>query len=309
MVAMTLPQDPWSAIGKWVFDPVTVTMMFATGSAYVAGLLRMGRLGRSFPAGRRAAFASGWVALALALVSPIDAYADVSFSIHMVQHLLLSVVAPGLLACGAPITLALSALPAPAARALAAVMRSRAVGVLANPIVGWGLFVGVPILVHASRLFDRALTSSAWHALEHGLWLAAALIYWWPIVGVDPSPHRMGHGARLLSLTLAMPFMSFLALAIYTADVPLYPAYASLPAPWGPGALADQRNAAAMMWVAGNLALVVAMVLVAASWKRHDDERQRRFEMREDARMGIDSAGYGRHEPNGLDDERGRELT
>ncbi len=243
----------------------------------------------------------------LALVSPVDAYAEVSFSVHMVQHLLLSVVAPGLLAIGAPITLALRTLPAPAAGALAAVMRSRAVSILANPIVGWSLFVGVPIFVHTSRLFDRALTSSAWHALEHGLWIAAALIYWWPIVGVDPSPHRMGHGARLLSLALAMPFMSFLALAIYTADVPLYPAYASLPPPWGPGALADQRNAAAMMWVAGNLTLVVAMLLVAASWKRHDDERQRRLEMREDARLEIGSVGYGRHGPNGLGDQREEE--
>lgn len=296
-------------MGRWVFDPVTVTMLLAVGSAYLAGLVRMGRMGRSFPAGRWTAFASGWLVLVFALVSPIDAYADVSFSVHMVQHLLLSLVAPGLLAIGAPITLALRTLPVRAARALAAVMRSRAVGVLANPIVGWGVFVGVPIVVHASRLFDRALTSSGWHALEHGLWLAAALVYWWPIVGADPSPHRMGDGARLLSLALAMPFMSFLALAIYTADVPLYPAYASLPAPWGPGALADQRNAAAMMWVAGNLALVIAMLLVAASWKRQDDERQRRLEMREDARMEIGSVGYERHESNGVDDERWREWT
>ena len=293
MVAPTLPQDPWSAIGRWVFDPVTVAILLAIGAAYVAGLVRTGRLGRSFPAGRRAAFALGWLVLVLALVSPIDAYADVSFTVHMVQHLLLTLAAPPLLAIGAPITLALSALPAPAARALAEAMRSRVVGVLANPILGWGLFVGVPIIVHASRLFDRALTSSGWHALEHGLWVGAAILYWWPIVGVDPSPRRMGYGARLLSLALAMPATSFLALAIYTADVPLYATYAALPAPWGPNALADQRNAAAMMWIAGNLALVLAMLLVAASWKRHDDERQRRLEKREDARMVTHPHGYG----------------
>jgi putative copper resistance protein D len=80
-----------------------------------------------------------------------------------------------------------------------------------------------------------------------------------------------------------MPAMSFLAVAIYSADAPLYPTYATLPPPWGPGALEDQRNAAELMWVAGNLALVVAIVLVAASWKRHDDEAQRRLEAREDA--------------------------
>lgn len=117
----------------------------------------------------------------------------------------------------------------------------------------------------------------------------------------------MGYGARLLSLALAMPAMSFLALAIYTANVPLYATSASLPAPWGPGALADQRNAAAMVWVGGNLAVVIAMLLVAASWKRHDDERQRRLEMHEDTRLAAWSSGYGPPEPNSPNDERGRE--
>ena len=133
-------------------------------------------------------------------------------------------------------------------------------------------------------MFDLALTSAGWHALEHSLWVGAALVYWWPIVGADPSPHPMGYAARLLSLLLAMPAMSFLAVSIYSADAPLYATYASLPPPWGPGALADQRNAAALMWVAGNLAPRRSRcVLVAASWKRHDDEAQRRLEAREDA--------------------------
>jgi putative membrane protein len=155
--------------------------------------------------------------------------------------------------------------------------------VLGNPVVGWCLFVGVPVAIHASRVFDLALASTGWHAFEHAVWVGAALVYWWPIVGADTTAHPMGYGARLLSLLLAMPAMSFLAVAIYSADAPLYATYAALPPPWGPGAIADQRNAAALMWVVGNLVLVVAMVLVAASWKRHDDEVQRRLEARQDA--------------------------
>ena len=111
--------------------------------------------------------------------------------------------------------------------------------------------------------------------------------------GVDPSPHPVGYGARLLSLLLAMPAMSFLALVIYTADASLYRTYASLPSPWGPHALADQRNAAVLMWLAGNLAIVAAMLLVAASWKRHDDEAQRRLESREDAVMAAAGTAPG----------------
>ena len=287
MAEATLPADPWAELGRWALDPVTIAILFGVGSAYVAGCVRARRLGRPVPVRRPVAFAAGWVVLVLALVSPIDAYADVSFTVHMLQHLLLTLVAPPLLALGAPITLALATLPTDGARALAGVLRSRGARALANPVVGWSLFVGVPVAVHASRLFDLALTSTQWHAVEHAAWVGAALVYWWPIVGVDPSPHPMGYGARLLSLLLAMPAMSFLALAIYTADAPLYGSYASLPSPWGPQALADQRNAAVLMWVAGNLALVVAMLLVASSWKRHDDEAQRRIEAREDAAVAT----------------------
>jgi cytochrome c oxidase assembly factor CtaG len=279
----TLPADLGRAWSRWAVDPGNTAVLLAVGSAYVAGLVRARRLGRPHPVGRVVSFTAGWLLLAIGLLSPIDAYADVSFTVHMLQHLLLALIAPPLLVAGAPITLALSALPVASARVLAGAMRSRPVRVLENPVVGWCLFVGVPVAIHGSRVFDLALTSGGWHALEHSAWVGAALIYWGPIVGADPSPHPMGYGARLLSLLLAMPAMSFLAVAIYSADAPLYAAYAALPPPWGLGALEDQRNAAALMWVAGNLALVVAIVLVAASWKRHEDEAQRRLEARQDA--------------------------
>jgi len=282
MIGSTMPDDLWAALGRWSLDPVTLVVLLATGSAYAAGLVRADRLGRPFPVARWLPFAAGWLTLVAGLVSPIDAYADVSFTMHMLQHVLLTLVAPPLLALGAPVMLALRTLRPRGARALTRVLRSRAADVLGNPVVGWALFVGVPVGVHASRVFDLALGSAGWHALEHGVWIGAALVYWWPIVGVDPSPHPVGYGPRLFSLLLAMPAMSFLALAIYTADASLYPTYASMPAPWGPRALGDQRNAAVLMWVAGNLVLVVAMLLVAASWKRHDDEAQRRLERRED---------------------------
>ena len=282
MAAPTLPDDVWPALGRWALDPWTVTVLLAAASSYAAGVARARRLGRPLATGRWVAFAGGWVILALSLVSPIDSYADVSFTVHMLQHLLLALVVPPLLALGAPITLALRTLPPAGARALARALRSRVARLLGDPVVGWALFVGAPVVVHASRVFDLALGSLGWHALEHGVWVGAALVYWWPIVGVDPSPHPVGYGARLLSLLLAMPAMSFLALAIYTAEAPLYPTYASSPSPWGPQALGDQGNAAVLMWVAGNLVLVIAMLLVAASWKRHDDASQARLEARED---------------------------
>ena len=268
----------------WAFEPLTIGALLATGSVYAAGVARVRRTsGGPVPRRRIAAWYGGLAAVAAALVSPLDVYAEVSFLAHMTQHVLLTLVAPPLLALGAPVTLALRATRPATARRLARALAGPIASTLARPAVGWVLFVGLSWAVHFSPLFDLSLRVPTWHAAEHGVWLAVALIFWWPIVGVDPSPHPVSFPARMLLLFLAMPAMSFLALAIFSAGTPLYPTYASSPPPWGPDALGDQRNAAVAMWLVGNLGLVVAMLIVAAAWKRHDDERQRRQEARLDA--------------------------
>jgi cytochrome c oxidase assembly factor CtaG len=280
---MALPVPPEGPVlTQWRLEPLTVFVLLLVGTLYAAGVRRV-RPARPWQRGRTAAWFGGLGGLAVALLSPIDAYADVSFSTHMAQHLLLTIPAPILMALGAPATLALRALRPTAARRLASALRSPPVTILARPAVGFAVFVGVGFAVHFTPLFDMALRSQAWHAAEHALWVTAALVYWWPIVGVDPTPHPMSYPARLLSLTLAMPATSFLALAIYGASQPLYPTYAALAAPWGPAALSSQRDAAVMMWLLGNLAMVVAMLCVAAAWKRADDRRQEREDARLDA--------------------------
>jgi putative copper resistance protein D len=259
---------------RWVFDPIVVLSITLTAWLYVAGLRRLRASGRPFPRRWAAAWFAGLGAITLALVSPIDAYADATLWVHMVQHLLLTLVAPPLLALGAPVTLALrAASPEARRRWLVPVLRSRPVAVLANPVVGWALFVGAPFAIHFSPLFDLALRNDAVHAAEHALWLGTAIVYWWPIVGRDPTPHRMGYPARMLSMILTMPATSFAALALYGASAPLYPAYAALPAPWGPEALGSQRVAAVIMWLVGNLAMVLAMLVVAAAWRRDEERR------------------------------------
>jgi putative membrane protein len=282
VVLLSVPPDARAAtiITSWTLNPLAIVPIVAAAWLYGMGLRRAARAGTPHPRRAAVAFFAGLTVVALALASPIDAYAEVSFSVHMAQHLLLTLLAPPLLAVGAPITLALRSTRPQTARLLSRLLRSVPAVVLSDPVVGWALFVGVALVIHLTPLFDLALRSSGAHALEHALWLAAALVYWWPIVGRDPSAHPVSYPVRLLSLFLAMPAMSFLALTIYSATGPLYGEYASLPAPWGPSALADQRAGATMMWLVGNLALVLAMLIVATAWKRDDDARQRRLEAR-----------------------------
>jgi len=274
--AATVPDGfgPSDLATRWVFDPVVVVALSGAAWAYAAGLRRLRAADRPFPRRWAWAWFAGLGIIALALLSPIDAYAEASLWVHMIQHLLLTLVAPPLLALGAPVTLALrSARPAARRRWILPLLRSRPVAVLANPVVGWILFAGAPFAIHFSPLFDLALRDDAVHAFEHGLWLGTALVYWWPIVGRDPMPHRMSYPARMLSLLLMMPATSFVALALYGAAAPLYPAYAALPAPWGALALGSQRVAAVIMWLVGNLAMVLAILVCAGAWRRDEDRR------------------------------------
>jgi cytochrome c oxidase assembly factor CtaG len=264
---------------RWTFDPLVVVAIAAAAWAYAGGLRRVRSSGRPFPRRWVAAWFGGLGAIALALVSPIDAYADALLWVHMLQHLLLTLVAPPLLALGAPITLALRASrPTTRSRWVMPVLRSRPVAFLAHPVVGWALFVGTPFAIHFSPVFDLALRDGVVHAAEHAVWLGTAAIFWWPIVGRDPMPHRVSHPARILPMVMAMPATSFAALALHSASASLYPTYAGLPAPWGQQALGSQRAAAVMMWLVGNLAMVIAMLVVAAAWRRDEEGRTARLE-------------------------------
>ncbi len=222
------------------------------------------------PAWRAAAFLGGLAAVGAALSPPVDARVEGSFTAHMVQHLLLTSLAAPLLLLGRPLTVALRS--GRWRRALSAIVRSRTFGAVTHPVVAWVAFVAAMYASHLGPLYEAALRSEAWHALEHALFLGTALLFWLPVVGDGPAPHRLGHGGRLLYLALAMPAEAFLALAIFSADRVLYPSYA------GPEALGDQRAAAALLWVVGDLVVLAALVLVALAWKADEEARQRRLE-------------------------------
>jgi putative membrane protein len=246
------------------------------GLAAVWYLPRARGAGSRVPRWRRAAFLAGLGAVAAALLSPIEALAERSLEAHMVQHLLLTVVAAPLLVLGRPLTVAMSA--GPGRSWVRRAVRSRAFALATHPVVAWSAFVGTMYAAHLGPLYEAALRSQAWHALEHGLFLGTALLFWLPVTGDTPAPHRLGHGARLVYLILAMPAEGFLALAVFSARHVLYPAYA------GPGGLADQAAGAALLWIVGDLAILGALVVSALAWKADEEARQRRIEGAHDLR-------------------------
>ena len=233
------------------------------------------------PRWRVAAWLAGTAVIAVALGSAIDVYADSVFSVHMVQHLLLSMVAPPLLAMGAPATLALrAASPSLRRSLLLPVLHSRLVRAVSWPPVGWTLFAVVMWATHFTPLFNAALENDGLHSIEHLLFLGAGLLFWWPVIGADPMRWRLRPIPRMVYLAAQMPINTAIGLVIYFTPTILYAHYATLVRSWGPDPHTDQQLAGIVMWGAGDIILLGALVLAIAGWLRADEERSRRTEER-----------------------------
>jgi putative membrane protein len=281
------PLDASTALTAWSLDPILSLVLIAFGAAY---LLAFRAVNRGHPASpvrpwRAAAWIGGLLAVAFALEGSPDVYAEALFSVHMVQHLLLVAIAAPLFALAAPVTLVLRVVsPATRARIVLPVLRSRLVGVVTHPLVAWIVFAAVMWGTHFSPLFDAALENPLIHHFEHALYLGAAMLFWWPVVAADPIRHRLGWTARIVYLGTALPWNSFLGVAIYFAPNVLYPHYVTTVRSWGPTPLLDQQAAGAVMWVGGDLAFLVALLLVIAGLLADEERKGRIYDARMDAR-------------------------
>lgn len=265
---------------RWHADPVVVAGLCLLAGLYATGVRRVRARGGSVDPGRVRWFAWAVLVLVVALVSPVAAVSEERFSVHMVQHLLLTYGAAPLLAFAAPVTLALQAYPSgsPGRRRLLAVLHSRAVRVLSFPVVTWGAFAAVMYVTHFSPLYDASLSNPVLHGFEHLLYLGAASLFWWPVVRRDPVPGSFPWPARVLYLVLAMPLQSFLGVAIFNANRVLYDHYAAFG-----GALADQELAGAIMWAGGDVLMLGAVAAAIAAWMRADARETVRLDASLDA--------------------------
>jgi putative membrane protein len=232
---------------------------------------------------RTALLLGGLGTVAVALESPIDALATTRFSAHMVQHLLLTLVAAPLLVLARPVTLALQASAGTARRRLLLpALHSRPLAAVTSPPVAWCVFALVMWASHFSPLYQAALTDPGLHAVEHLAYLGSAVLFWSVVAAADPAPTRLSPPARILYLFLAMPQMTFLGLAIYGARHVLYPAYGT-----GPAALADQRLAGALMGGAGVLVFLPAVCLLLADWWAREERAAARADARLDRALRL----------------------
>jgi putative membrane protein len=230
------------------------------GLVVAAELYALGRRA-SDSARRDLCFYGGLLVIVAAIDSPIDRYADRLFWVHMVQHVLLTMVAPPLILLGRPWPRSVRALPLGARRVIARSLH--ACRVLAAPVVAFVLFNGVLLAWHLPVLFDLTLRNGAVHDLEHALFFVTALLFWTHLAPTSRRPrldaaHRVAYGVGAILVSWV------LAVVLGFASHPLYEHYAALAhRPGGLSALADQQLAAGIMWVPASIPFTVA-VLVAA---------------------------------------------
>jgi putative copper resistance protein D len=291
------PPDALAIAVGWTFEPLVAIPLAALALGW---LVLVDRIDRAHPASpvpvlRTAAFLGGLAVIAVALMSGIERYDTTLFSIHMIQHLLLMLVAAPLLVLAAPVTQLLRvASPGVRQRWIMPLLHSPVVAAIGHPVVAAVTFTAVLWVSHFSPLFDLALEDRFIHDLEHVLFLGAALLFWWPVAAIDPARFRMGHAARVLYLLVQMPLSSFLAMAVLFTDAPLYRHYATLGSPYGITALADQQLAAGIMWVITDVVFITAILAVVWGWMRKESrdapaEERRADVQRERLRTRADS--------------------
>jgi len=280
-----VPPVPADILLDWSFDPLVTLPLMLAAAVYVWMVRRVNAAhpANPVPRLRTVAFLAGLGAIEIALQSIVERYDTTLFSVHMLQHILLTLVASPLLALGAPVTLLLRVTrPGFRRRYLLPMLHSRVLRVLAFPVVSWLLFAGVMWGTHFSPLFEASLDDPLIHDLEHVAYLVAGLLFWWPAVNLDPGPWRMAHPVRAMYLFLQMPQNTFLALAIYSASSPLYAHYANISLDWGPNPLLDQQLAGGLMWIIGDIIFISSMVLVVRGWMRSEERDTARQERRAD---------------------------
>ena len=259
-------------LGAWDMRPLPLGVAAVAAALYAAGVRRVARGGRSWPVRRTAAFAAG-VALGLVVVvGPVGAFDDVFFWAHMVQHIALMMIVPPLLLLGAPVLLALQASSrAVRRRRLVPVLRSRAVRVLTDPVVTWVAFATVLVATHLTPFFGYALTHPVVHdQIEHPLYLAVGLLYFYPVVGGNPLPHGPSPLVKIVSLVAMMAPESMTGFFIYADHQLLTPASALEERPFGPSPLADQQFGGGLMWSSGMIIGAFWVTIAVLAWLRAD---------------------------------------
>jgi putative copper resistance protein D len=301
-IGYDLPGPPTVArmLFDWRFDLILGTAALVFAGLYLAGVWRLRKRGDAWPTGRIVAWLCGCAVLLFATSSGIGRYMPAMFSVHMAAHMLLSMMVPVLLVLGAPVTLALRALPAaggddpPGPREwLLAALHSRVSLLLTNPIVATVIFVAGFYGLYFGGIFDVAASSHAAHVAMNLHFLLTGYLFYWVVIGVDPTPRPIPPIAKLAVVFASLPLHAFFGVVLMgTKAVLAGDFYRSLQLSWHGDLLSDQRLGGGIAWSAGEVPLVLVLLALLIQWRRSDQRISTRMDRAADRDDDADLAAY-----------------
>jgi cytochrome c oxidase assembly factor CtaG/putative copper export protein len=284
----------------WRLDIVFLGVAGAMAALYVLGVRRLRRRGDAWPVGRTVAWLAGCVTVIMATSSGFGRYAPAMFSIHMETHMMLSMLAPVLLVLGGPVTLALRALPPAGKDAppgprewLVAAVHSPVTRALTHPVVALVLFVGSFYVLYLSGLFDAALEQHWAHMAMNLHFLLVGYLFYWSVIGVDPTPRRLPHLAKLGMVFASLPFHAFFGVILMSMQTVIGERfYRGLALPWNADLLSDQRLGGGIAWATGELPLLIVLIALLLQWAKADEREAKRADRRADADGDAELEAY-----------------
>lgn len=278
---------PWELsriVTEWGIDPYLTVLSVWVAGAYLFAVWLLRSRGDSWPVGRTISFVVvGMGTFYVVTSSGLAAYDTALLSVHMVQHMVLSMFVPLALALGAPVTLALRVLPQRPRKVLLSVLHSRVVKVLSFPPLTFALFVLSPWALYFTSWYDASLSSTYVHEMMHIHLVAVGSLFLWPLVGVDPVPGRVSYPFRMLLLVMTLPFHAFLGVTIMGQDEILAEEwYTSIPLAWLPDPADDQRVAGGILWGTGDIVAIAFFGVLFAQWVRSSMREAKREDRRLD---------------------------
>ncbi len=264
---------------SWSFEPEVVMGIALAGGLYARGWLRLrrrGRGGRILKPWRAWCFGGGLLAVAVALLSPIATFDSLFMFMHMIQHLLLVMIAAPLIWLGAPLLPMLWAFSRGNRRRLGRLLHPshpihRVFHFLTRPGIALPIFVVVIVAWHFPPLYDAAQGRTLIHDLEHATFFGAALLYYWPIIHPTGTKRRMSYAAGIIYLFPAKITGFAIGATLSMAQTAWYQTYIDAPRLWGLSALDDQQLAGLIMWIFGGLLYIVPLLILVVAMIREDE--------------------------------------
>jgi cytochrome c oxidase assembly factor CtaG len=288
--AGTLPRFTLGTVfTEWTLAPVPFVVTIWAVGLYLLGVRTLHRRGDHWPVGRTVAFVGvGMGAFYFATASGLASYDLTLLSVHMVQHMILSMLVPMALALGAPVTLMLRTLPAAPRRWLLVALHSRVAKVLSFPPLTFTLYVVSPWALYFSGWYPATLHSTYLHEVMHLHLVVVGALFFWPILGVDPVPGRVSYPFRMVLVVLTLPFHAFLGVTIMGQEELIggswYPDLHRGPmASWLPDPADDQHLAGGILWGSGDLVALALFGVLFTQWVRSSMKEA----AREDRRLDL----------------------